>query len=251
MTLDALRAQIGPVMQARVAELQAFVELAQAAAASGQLPKWEAVPREVLATGGAVTAALLLLVLPQPRRLLTSTLDTVLASILLVLLIALLLSLPLGEPLAGGAAEERLHVLTGGKGAVVTMMIAASHPLSCCPPPDRPSTCIVNPPSTHTRRHPLHLVPRPAVPGRVAGRELPHDRQAAAADPGAVIQPRRIAASPGLTICVCLILRLNCMHALFGGPPTCFLTVHIDTTWADTLPIFFDPSHNPPSTLSS
>jgi len=97
--LETLRAQLGPALhdliRTRAAELREFADLAHAAAASGKVPDLAAVPREVLVTGCAATSAVLLLILPRPRRLLTNTLDTVLASILLVLLIAVLVSLPL------------------------------------------------------------------------------------------------------------------------------------------------------------
>ncbi|GBF98826.1 hypothetical protein Rsub_11591 [Raphidocelis subcapitata] len=94
--LAAARSRLQPALEARGAELAQFAALAQAAARSGELPDWSAVPREVLATGAAATALALALLVPRGRRLVLGTLDTLAATALCLLLLACLLSIPVG-----------------------------------------------------------------------------------------------------------------------------------------------------------
>lgn len=94
--MESLRQQLQPVVEARAVELAAFAELVQTAAANRQLPQLSDVPNQVLLTGSCATALVLLALLPRGRRLISDTVDTLLASVLLLVLIVLLLSLPFG-----------------------------------------------------------------------------------------------------------------------------------------------------------
>lgn len=108
---DELCAMVAQQVRARGDNLAEFAALLSSAASTGSLPDPATVPRDVLATGGAALAAVLVLAVAPARRCVLAAADTAVASVLLVLLALLMLGLPFGACTKGGRSEK------GGQGS--------------------------------------------------------------------------------------------------------------------------------------
>lgn len=88
----------------RMEELSVAMDIVSQAIASRRLPDLQTVPKPVLHTAGsslALAQLLVVLLIPQSRRLLFLVVDTVVAVVLIMVLVAAILSLPVGAVYVG------------------------------------------------------------------------------------------------------------------------------------------------------